>query len=136
MNKAGDRIAKDELINVRKWKTIVINIEEEERLIRDSFGMKSPSLEEKGGAPISREKRLADAITRLDELEQEKVNCLNMIRYVSNKIKRLKKPEEIRTLHLIYIMGMTIEKAAELTGYTERAIFYIRKRAIEHYEQL
>lgn len=128
---------REELETIRKWRFIIEDIEAEALDIRAKFGVHSPSLEANGGGSgKTRDQQLAEATTRLMELEQEKLNCLRMIRYVSNKIHKLHNAEEMRLLHLVYIQGMRQEEAADEMAYSRRQFFYIKRRAIANYERI
>lgn len=129
--------ALDELLSVKRWNAIVRNIDEEIEMIYDTFGIRSPSLNSNGGhSSASRDVRLAEAVTRIEELQEQKKNCIAMVKYISNQINSLDDYMSVRILHMRFIQGKKWEDIAEETGYTMKAVFLKYKKAKKDYIEL
>lgn len=82
---------------------------------------------------------LSGYAARLDELEREfqaKVSALQQRRAeIEASIALMEDATERAVLRYYYLCGMAWEQVAEELHYTERHIYSLRNRAIEHFEK-
>ena len=77
-----------------------------------------------------------DALSRMDRLRTEKEKAVNLCIKIKNAIESLSNPRERDVLYMRYIVGgyrlMKYDEIAEGMNYSERQVYRIYEKGIEH----
>lgn len=80
---------------------------------------------------------LSDYIVKLDELTQElhrkRAECLEIMADINDRVETMEDATERTVLRYRYIHGMKIETIADIMHMTERNVYYIRDKALQHF---
>ena len=80
---------------------------------------------------------LSDYIVKLDELTQElhrkRAECLEIMADINDRVETMEEATERTVLRYRYIHGMKIETIADVMHMTERNVYYIRDKALQHF---
>lgn len=80
---------------------------------------------------------LSDYIVKLDELTQElhrkRAECLEIMADINDRVETMEDATERTVLRYRYIHGMKIETIADVMHMTERNVYYIRDKALQHF---
>lgn len=80
---------------------------------------------------------LSDYIVKLEELTQElhkkREECLGIMSDINDRVETMEDATERTVLRYRYIHGMKIETIADVMHMTERNVYYIRDKALQHF---
>ena len=80
---------------------------------------------------------LSDYIVKLDELTQElhrkRTECLEIMADINDRVETMEDATERTVLRYRYIHGMKVETIADVMHMTERNVYYIRDKALQHF---
>ena len=80
---------------------------------------------------------LSDYIVKLEELTQElhkkREECLGIMSDINDRVETMDDATERTVLRYRYIHGMKIETIADVMHMTERNVYYIRDKALQHF---
>ena len=80
---------------------------------------------------------LSDYIVKLEELTQElhkkREECLGIMSDINDRVETMEYATERSVLRYRYIHGMKIETIADVMHMTERNVYYIRDKALQHF---
>ena len=80
---------------------------------------------------------LSDYIVKLEELTQElhkkREECLGIMSDINDRVETMEDATERSVLRYRYIHGMKIETIADVMHMTERNVYYIRDKALQHF---
>lgn len=83
------------------------------------------------------EHNLSDYIVKLEELTQElhkkREECLGIMSDINDRVETMEDATERTVLRYRYIHGMKIETIADVMHMTERNVYYIRDKALQHF---